>query len=67
VIATPEAAAPRVLGLSVALGEAVAVAVLLASHERLHLFAIHALSDAELHDALLLAALALALLMVLIK
>jgi uncharacterized membrane protein (DUF4010 family) len=41
---------------------AVAVATLLAARERLHRFATRALSDAELHDALLLAALALVLL-----
>lgn len=41
---------------------AVCVAVLLASRERLHHLATRALSDAELHDALMLAALALILL-----
>jgi uncharacterized membrane protein (DUF4010 family) len=43
-------------------GAAVIVATLLAARERLHRFATGALSDAELHDALLLAALALVLL-----
>lgn len=43
-------------------GAAVVVATLLAARERLHRFATRALSDAELHDALLLAALALVLL-----
>jgi uncharacterized membrane protein (DUF4010 family) len=41
---------------------AVVVATLLAARERLHRFATQALSEAELHDALLLAALALVLL-----
>ena len=41
---------------------AVVVAALLAARERLHRFATQALSEAELHDALLLAALALVLL-----
>lgn len=41
---------------------AVAVAALLAARERLHRFATRLLSEAELHDALLLAALALVLL-----
>jgi uncharacterized membrane protein (DUF4010 family) len=40
-------------------GAAAVVALLLASRERLHRFATHALSDAEVHDAMLLAALAL--------
>ena len=43
-------------------GAAVTVATLLAARERLHRFATKALSEAELHDALLLAALALVLL-----
>lgn len=43
-------------------GSAVVVAVLLASRERLHRFATRALSDAEVHDALLLAALTLVIL-----
>jgi uncharacterized membrane protein (DUF4010 family) len=43
-------------------GAAVVVAALLAAREKLHRFATRALSDAELHDALLLAALALVLL-----
>jgi uncharacterized membrane protein (DUF4010 family) len=43
-------------------GAAVVVAVLLASRERLHRFATRALSDAEVHDALLLAALTLVIL-----
>ncbi|MCZ8111775.1 MAG: DUF4010 domain-containing protein [Betaproteobacteria bacterium] len=43
-------------------GAAVVVATLLAARERLHRFATQALSEAELHDALLLAALALVLL-----
>jgi len=43
-------------------GAAVVVATLLATRERLHRFATQALSEAELHDALLLAALALVLL-----
>ncbi len=43
-------------------GAAVVVATLLAARERLHRFATRALSEAELHDALLLAALALVLL-----
>ena len=43
-------------------GAAVVVAALLAGRERLHRFATHALSEAELHDALLLAALSLVLL-----
>jgi uncharacterized membrane protein (DUF4010 family) len=43
-------------------GAAVIVASLLFSRERLHRFATRALSDAELHDALLLAALALVVL-----
>ncbi len=47
---------------AVGAGAAVVVATLLAARERLHRFARRALSDAELHDALLLAALALVLL-----
>ena len=43
-------------------GAAVAVATLLAARERLHRFATVLLSESELHDALLLAALALVLL-----
>ncbi len=43
-------------------GMAVVVAGLLAARERLHRFATQALSEAELHDALILAALALVLL-----
>lgn len=43
-------------------GAAVIVAVLLAARERLHRFATRALSDAEVHDALLLAALTLVIL-----
>jgi uncharacterized membrane protein (DUF4010 family) len=43
-------------------GAAVIVTVLLAARERLHRFATRALSEAELHDALLLAALVLVLL-----
>ncbi len=43
-------------------GAAVIVAALLFSRERLHRFATRALTDAELHDALLLAALALVVL-----
>ena len=43
-------------------GAAVVVATLLAARERLHRFATQALSEAELHDALILAALALVLL-----
>jgi uncharacterized membrane protein (DUF4010 family) len=43
-------------------GAAVVVALLLAARERLHRFATQALSEAELHDALILAALALVLL-----
>lgn len=43
-------------------GAAVVVATLLAARERLHHFATRMLSDAELHDALLLAALSLVLL-----
>lgn len=43
-------------------GAAVVVAALLAGRERLHRFATQALSEAELHDALLLAALSLVLL-----
>lgn len=43
-------------------GTAVVVAALLAGRERLHRFATQALSQAELHDALLLAALSLVLL-----
>ena len=43
-------------------GAAVVVAMLLAARERLHRFATQALSEAELHDALILAALALVLL-----
>ncbi len=43
-------------------GAAVVVAVLLAARDRLHRFATQALSEGELHDALVLAALALVLL-----
>jgi uncharacterized membrane protein (DUF4010 family) len=43
-------------------GAAVVVATLLAARERLHRWATQALSEAELHDALILAALALVLL-----
>lgn len=43
-------------------GAAAAVALLLAARERLHRFATAALSDAELHDALVLAALVLVVL-----
>ena len=46
----------------VAAGAGVVVAALLAGREKLHRFATRALSQAELHDALLLAALALVLL-----
>jgi uncharacterized membrane protein (DUF4010 family) len=45
-----------------AAGAGVVVAALLAGREKLHRFATRALSEAELHDALLLAALALVLL-----
>ncbi len=47
---------------AVAAGSAVALAVLLVARTRLHRFATRVLSDAELHDLLLLAALALVVL-----
>lgn len=47
---------------ALAAGSAVALAVLLAARTRLHRFATRMLSDAELHDLLLLAALALVVL-----